>query len=55
MNFVFLRFTLRHFITVAHGGLHGSEQMTLRFSFRVSHEVAMEVDDVIGDFGIQFH
>jgi hypothetical protein len=55
MNFVFLRFTLCRFITASHRGLQGSEQMTLRFNLRVSHEVAVEVNDVMSDFGIQFH
>jgi hypothetical protein len=55
MYFVFLRLTLRRFITASHRGLHGSEQMTLRFNLRVGHEVAVEVNDVISDLGIQFH
>ena len=55
MQFVFLRFTLRRFITASHGGLHGGEQVSLRFNLRVGHEVTVEVNDVINDFGIQFH
>ena len=30
----------------------GSEQMTLRFNLRLGHEVAVEVNDVMSDFGI---
>ena len=48
----FLRFTLCRFINASHRGLQGSEQMTLRFNLRLGHEVAVEVNDVMSDFGI---
>jgi hypothetical protein len=55
MNFVFLRFSLCRFITASHRGLQGSEQMTLRLNLHLGHQVAVEVNDVMSDFGIQFH
>ena len=55
VNFVGLGFTLRRFVTVSHCGLHCGEQVALRFPLRIVQEVSVEVDDVISNFGIQFH
>jgi hypothetical protein len=55
MDFMFLRFTLRRFVTGPLRGPHRSEQMTLRFALHLSHEVAVETKDIVGDLGIQFH
>jgi hypothetical protein len=55
VDFVFLRFTLRRFVTGPLHGLHRSEQMTLRFALHLGHEVCVETNDIVGDLGIQFH
>jgi hypothetical protein len=55
MDFVFLRFTLRRFVTGSLHGLHRRAQMTLRFVLHLGHEVSVETNDIVGDLGIQFH
>ena len=52
---MFLRLPLRGCVTASHRCFHRGEQVTLRSSLRICHQVIVEADYVMREFSIEFH